>query len=51
MLEGRKFYIQHDTYVVLTIKEKAITRRLYDDNKEKRTGKIRLNNKMEIINY
>lgn len=51
MIKGRKFYIHYDPYLVFTLNGKSTIRRLYDDNKEKRTGKIRLNSKMETVNY
>ena len=51
MMKGTKFYIQYEPYVALTVNGKSITRRLYDDDKADRTGKIRLNGTMVKIKY
>ena len=50
-MRGKKFYINYQPYVVFMARGKAHTRKLYDDDANKRTGKVRYQNRMVDIEY
>lgn len=50
-MRGKKFYIKYQPYVVFMAGGKAHTRKLYNDDISKLTGKVRYQNRMVDIEY
>lgn len=51
METGNKFYIQCVPYIAIEIDNKVITRRLYNEDKETKTGTIRNRGKIVKVAY